>query len=250
MNRINLSKNIIKSSFLSKEGHIASSFSILDFLIVLYDEVLKEEDDFVLSKGHASLGLYAVLLEKKAITEEDFFSFASFNSILGGHPSSKKIPTVKISTGSLGHGLPFSVGVSLAKKIKNKNGKTFCLIGDGEANEGTTWESALIASSYSLDSLICIMDFNKSGERAIKLNSAVDKFKYFGWDKCLSVEDGHNQKDILACLRDCLESKGPCFIQLNTTKGKGCRPMENNPEWHHKSPASEEEMATLISSLY
>ena len=249
MNRIELCKKIINASKASKEGHIASSFSILDFLIVLYDKILTQHDDFVLSKGHASLGLYAVLQEKGLISEEDFFSFSSFNSILGGHPSSKKIPTVKISTGSLGHGLPFSCGLSLGKKIKSENGKIYCLIGDGEANEGTTWESALAASSCELSNLICVMDFNKSGERAIKMNSPLEKFKSFGWN-CIQVKDGHDQAGILDALNKLKNSEEPSFIQLDTIKGKGCTLMENNPEWHHKYPSSEEELNKILKSVY
>ncbi len=248
MDRINLCSDILKCSLLSKEGHIASSFSILDFLIALYDGELSKEDLFVLSKGHASLGLYSVLKEKGIISGEDFFSFASFNSILGGHPSSKKIPTLKISTGSLGHGLPFSCGLALGKKIKNENGKVYCLIGDGESNEGTTWESALVASSYSLENLVCVMDFNKSGERAIKIDSAYEKFQSFKWN-CLEI-DGHSHLEISKALNWTRVSKGPHFINMHTTKGKGCKIMENNPEWHHKYPNSEEELKKILESLY
>ena len=170
-----LIKNIIKTSYLNKEGHIASALSILDFLYFLYFNKKTDNDEFVLSKGHASLALYAILLEKQIITEDEFYNFSQENSILGGHPSSKKIKEIKLSTGSLGHGLPFCVGLALAKKMKNESGNIYCLIGDGEANEGTIWESALIASTHKLDNLICIMDFNKSGERAIKLDSCVNK---------------------------------------------------------------------------
>ena len=121
--RSRIAENILKTSFLNKEGHIASAFSILDILIVLFFDVMKDCDQFVLSKGHASLGLYGVLLEKGLITEDEFYSFCQKNSKLGGHPSSKKIPQVLLSTGSLGHGLPFCVGLALAKKIKKEEGK-------------------------------------------------------------------------------------------------------------------------------
>ena len=149
-----LIKNIIKTSYLNKEGHIASALSILDFLYFLYFNKKTDNDEFVLSKGHASLALYAILLEKQIITEDEFYNFSQENSILGGHPSSKKIKEIKLSTGSLGHGLPFCVGLALAKKMKNESGNIYCLIGDGEANEGTIWESALIASTHKLDNLI------------------------------------------------------------------------------------------------
>lgn len=243
-----LIKNIIKTSYLNKEGHIASALSILDFLYFLYFNKKTDNDEFVLSKGHASLALYSILLEKGIITENEFYNFSQENSILGGHPSSKKIKEIKLSTGSLGHGLPFSVGLALAKKIKNESGNIYCLIGDGEANEGTIWESALIASTHKLDNLICIMDFNKSGERAIKLNSCINKFKSFGWESFL-VKNGNNQKSISKIFDKFKNNQLPKFVQLNTIKGYGCKIMENNPEWHHKYPSSESEYLDIINNL-
>ena len=118
MNRKTLAENIIKTAFLNKEGHIASALSILDAVLLLYTKVMSDNDRFVLSKGHGSLALYATLLCIGKISEEDFFSFCQENSKLGGHPSSRKIPEIELSTGSLGHGLPFSIGLALAKKIK------------------------------------------------------------------------------------------------------------------------------------
>jgi transketolase len=251
MKRKALAEKIIKTSFLNKEGHIASALSILDIVLLLYSKHLKADDKFVLSKGHGSLALYCALLEIGKITESDFFSFCQENSKLGGHPSSKKISGVELSTGSLGHGLPFSVGLAMAKKIKKEAGCIYCLIGDGEANEGTTWESAMMASTYKLDNLVCLMDFNKSGERAIKLESCDNKFRSFGWSS-FSVNDGNSEEELQYALSSApnFSLNRPTFIQLNTIKGKGCPIMENNPEWHHKHPANEEEFNKLIQSLY
>lgn len=248
MNRRKIAENIIKTAYLNKEGHIASALSILDVVLFLYSKQMSCNDKFVLSKGHGSLALYATLLEIGKISEEDFFSFCQEDSKLGGHPSSKKIPEIELSTGSLGHGLPFSVGLAMAKKIKKEPGFIYCLIGDGEANEGTTWESALMASTYDLNNLICLMDFNRSGERAIKLNSCEEKFKSFGWNSYL-IKNGNSEKEIQHAFAYS-SSDRPYFIQLNTTKGKGCPSMENNPEWHHKHPTSESELNQLIQSLY
>lgn len=250
MNRKKLAEKIIRTAFLNKEGHIASALSILDVVLFLHTRHMKKSDRFVLSKGHGSLALYAALLQTGKITEEEFFSFCQEDSKLGGHPSSKKIPQVEISTGSLGHGLPFSVGLALSKKIKKEPGYVYCLIGDGEANEGTTWESALMASTYELDNLVCIMDFNKSGERAMKLNTCEEKFQSFGWAP-FSIRNGNNENEIYQIFSIFTHfSHGcPVFIQLNTIKGKGCPVMENNPEWHHKHPSSEIEMNQLIESL-
>lgn len=240
-------KNILKTSFLNKEGHVASALSILDVMIVLFFNWLKPQDQFVLSKGHASLALYGVLLEKGEITEKEFYSFCQKESKLGGHPSSKKLNQVLLSTGSLGHGLPFCIGLALAKKIKKEDGNVYCIIGDGESNEGTIWESALAAYTYKLNNLVCIMDFNCSGERAIKLNTCIDKFKSFGWETYL-VEQGNNENSIFKALSNLQENELPKFIQLNTVKGFGCEIMENNPEWHHKFP-SEEEYIEIINNL-
>lgn len=240
-----LIQHIITNTYLNQDGHIASALSVLDFMECFYNEVLTPQDTFVLSKGHASLALYAVLWKHGYITETEFFSFGQFDSPLGGHPSSRKLP-VKFSAGSLGHGFPFAVGIALGRKIAGRKGRVFCLIGDGEANEGTIWESALVASTQKLDNLVCLMDFNRSGERAIKLNDCVGKFTEFGWE-ALAV-NGHNKNE-MSWVMHMMPSTKPLFLQLNTIKGKGCPIMENNPEWHHKWPTTKEEYEKIILSL-
>jgi transketolase len=240
-------KNIISTSYISKEGHIASSLSILDILYVLYDKILdieklNDRDRFILSKGHASLGLYSIL-DYFNLLNYDLNDFCKFDSILGGHPSDK-IPYVESSTGSLGHGLPLAIGIAMGYKIQNFNHNVYVVIGDGEANEGTIWESAFLASHHKLNNLYCIMDYNHSGDRALKIDNIFDKFKSFNWD-CQEI-DGHNQIEIEKSLLR--KSDKPLFILANTIKGKGCKMMENNPEWHHKFP-TEEEYKKLIEQL-
>lgn len=143
-----LRKTIIKAAYESKEGHIPSALSVLDLLWVLYSGAAKsfpqepknpERDIIILSKGHASLGLYAVLAEKGFFSKDLLAGFARFDSILGGHPDRNKVPGVEASTGSLGHGLPMAVGFALGFKISGKNNRVFTIVGDGEANEGTIW---------------------------------------------------------------------------------------------------------------
>jgi len=155
-------KKIIIASSTAKEGHIPSALSILDILYVLYNNFIDinmiknkalDRERFVLSKGHASLGLYAILMENNIISENLFDDFASYNSILGGHPDTNKVLGVEASTGPLGHGFPMAVGMSLGYKIKNITSRVFVLIGDGECNEGTIWESALLASHHKLNNL-------------------------------------------------------------------------------------------------
>jgi len=245
MNRVDLAREIIQVSFERKEGHIASALSVLDFVTEYFSKD-RPDDSFIMSKGHASLALYAGLYLSDKLSIEEFRTFCEPSSSLGGHPSSRKIPSVVLSTGSLGHGLPFACGLAMAKKNKAQEGRVYCLIGDGEANEGTTWESAMFAATYSLDNLTCFMDFNKSGERAIRMEGAAKRFSAFGWS---SFEiDGHSKADIVSAIQK--SAAKPIFVQMNTVKGKGCPVMEGSPEWHHKSPSSQEELETLIKSLY
>lgn len=246
-----LKKTILQLATISREGHISTAFSALDILWVLYDRVLKvdpknpnfqDRDSFVLSKGHASIGLYVVLAEKGFITQEELQSFGKFDSKLGGHPDRTKIPGVETSTGSLGHGMPMAVGIAMAMKIQKRRNKVYVLIGDGECNEGTIWESALLAAQHKLANLYCIVDYNHSNDRSISLGDIGKKFESFGWDT--AIIDGHDHAQIYSALA----AKGtdrPLAIIANTVKGKGVKSMEHNPEWHHKSPKPEELEALL-----
>jgi transketolase len=177
MTKINeLKKQIVLAAHAAGSGHIPSAFSILDIVWTLYDKILKPEDRFILSKGHGCLALYAVLVEKGYFPKEQLMTFAKHDSILGGHPDRNKIPGVIASTGSLGHGLPMAVGVALAKKIKKQPGRVFCLVGDGEMNEGSCWEACLLAAHHKLDNLIIFVDYNYSTDRALTLDNLKDKF--------------------------------------------------------------------------
>jgi transketolase len=247
----NIIKKIVDIATLKKEGHIPSSLSILDLMYVLYDKILdvesikenkEDRDRFILSKGHASLGLY-VILEHFGILKEDINTFCDFNSKLGGHPTDK-IFGVESSTGSLGHGLPIGVGLALGYKIKEYKKKIYVLIGDGEANEGTIWESVLLANHHKLNNLICIIDYNHSNDRALTLGDLSSKFLYSGWN--VWITDGHNQEEIYKIING--PSDKPLCIIANTTKGKGISLMENNHEWHHKFP-NEQEYKIIINNL-
>lgn len=241
--RDTLIKRLIDISYKAKEGHIASSLSVLDILYVLYDKILDNKNHFILSKGHSSLGLYTIL-EHFNLLDGDLETYCQFNSNLGGHPSNK-IKNVTASTGSLGHGLPMGVGIAIGEKIKKSDKKVFVIIGDGESNEGTIWESALLGSHHKLNNLYCIMDYNHSNDRALMINNVIDKFKSFNWE-CIEV-DGHNQDELYQALSKKSLDK-PIFILANTIKGKGCGVMENNHEWHHKSP-NDEEYKEIIKNI-
>ncbi|MCL4367011.1 transketolase [Patescibacteria group bacterium] len=249
-----LKRLIVQAAKTAGEGHIPSAFSILDILWVLYERVLKVDpkhpdnpnrDRFVLSKGQASLGLYAILSNKGFFPKSYFKTYSQFSSILGGHPDSNKIPGVEASTGSLGHGLPMAVGMALGLKILGNRSKVFCLVGDGECNEGSIWESILIAAHHQLDNLACIVDYNHSTDRALQLGNLKQKFNSFGWETVRI--NGHNHQEIYQALKQKTDKKPYCVI-AQTIKGYGCKLMENNPAWHHKAP-NEEEFKEIMEQL-
>ncbi|MFA6171825.1 MAG: transketolase [Patescibacteria group bacterium] len=250
-----LKKRIIKTVYAKKEGHIPSAFSILDILWVLYDRVLRIDpakpndparDRFILSKGHASIGLFSILANKGFFDFKEFENFADYDSPLGGHPDCNKVPGVEASTGSLGHGMPIAVGVALGEKIKKTGVKVYTIIGDGESNEGTIWEAALLAGHHKLSNLTCIVDYNHSTDPAIKVHDFTEKFKAFGWE---SFEvDGHDQEALFEAFMKNSGGK-PKAIIANTVKGRGIKKIESDMlAWHHKRP-SEEELDEFIKEL-
>ena len=250
-----LRQKILEVASVTKEGHVPSAFSILDILWVLYDRVLRVDpktkqdpgrDIFILSKGHAALGLYAILAQKGFFPVAELDAFCTRDGILGGHPHRTKVPGVEASTGSLGHGLPMAVGIGLAQRILKKDKRIFCLIGDGESNEGSVWEAAAIASHHNLSNLCCIVDYNHSTDAALKMGSIAEKFTSFGW--AVREVDGHNQDEVYGVLSDASADRPVCVV-ANTTKGYGSPVMEQFPAmWHHRSPTAEE-LPEMISAL-
>lgn len=243
-----LRKKIIKISHSAKSSHIGSSLSIVDILIVLYQNILKK-NIFILSKGHACLALYCVLQKYNYISNKVLESYGKNKTILLSHVS-HKVPGVEFSTGSLGHGLPYAAGRALAEKINNKKKNIYVLISDGELNEGTTWESLLFASQHKLDNLIVIVDYNKIQsldftKNILKLEPLRKKFTSFG---CfVKVIDGHNYSQIYKSLLFKNKNK-PYVIIANTIKGKGVKFMENSILWHYKSP-TDQELRKAINEL-
>jgi len=242
-NTIKLSKQIRKDvlylSYLKKTAHLGSSLSCADIISYVYQTVVKKnsQNKFILSKGHAATSLYSALFRKKFISKKIFMSYCNPGSLLEEHPS-PKINGVECATGSLGHGLPFGCGIALANKIKGNDYKTLVLISDGECNEGTTWESALFAASQRLSNLVLFIDYNKwqatgRSEEIMMIKPLHEKFKSFGWDAI--VIDGNNIKQIdKAFLK---RNKRPKVIVANTIKGKGVSVMEDNNNWHYRSPS-------------
>ena len=247
---IEIRKSILQSCSASGEGHIPSCFSVVEILAELYSNTLKyrkddpqwaDRDYFILSKGHASLALYAVLAKVGFISEAELLDFAKYESRLGGHPDRNKVPGVEASTGSLGHGFPFAAGIALGLKIKHKSNQVYVLIGDGEANEGTIWETAMVAAHRRLDNLVGILDDNQSTGRCLPLTDVAKKWDAFGWK--VHEVDGHNNVEIRTAFQSIARDKpaSPVMIVAHTIKGKGSHLLENNSfAWHHKSPSPAE----------
>jgi len=248
MNRKSIIKKIIDICYINKEGHLGSSLSVLDILYVLYKNYIKNitsknRNRLILSKGHSVLGFYVILNEFNLLNE-DINNFCKFDSNIGGHPSDK-LKGVEVSTGSLGHGLPVGIGMAMSYKIQNYNNQIYVIVGDGEMNEGSIWEALLLAPQHNLNNITCILDYNRSNDRALKIDNIQNKLKAFNWH-CIEI-DGHDHAQIHEAL-DYKHDNKPTFIIANTVKGKGIHFMENNPEWHHKIP-NESEYREIIDIL-
>ena len=228
-----LKRDIVLAAHRAGSGHIPSAFSILDIVWTLYNDVMLSDDRFILSKGHGCLALYAVLAEKQIISKESLDTFAH-DGILGGHPDRNKVPGVMASTGSLGHGLPIAVGIAMAKKIKKEPGRVFVLVGDGELNEGSCWESLLIAEQHNLNNLTIIIDQNRTSP--ITLHDLQGRLRSFGlMTFIIDGHDGPKQFKPTAVLL----IGAPTALIARTQKGWGCHRMYT-PDWHHRAPNAEE----------
>jgi transketolase len=244
-----LRKKIVEIVHRSKEGHIPSSFSIVDIINHLYENELRynsqnpdwgERDYFILSKGHGCAGLYVVLEKFGFISSEDLQNYSSFQGILGGHPDMTKVPGVEASTGSLGHGFPTAIGLALGLRIQNKNNRIFCLIGDGECHEGTIWESANVGANQKLGNLCAIIDWNKSGAQLMPVDDVPSRWRAFGWETY--VIDGHSHEELtktFSSLNLSVDGK-PKAVICNTIKGKGVSFLEGHGIWHHRIPSRQE----------
>ena len=208
--------------------HIAPAFSIIELLIAVYDHI-GHGDKFILSKGHGCLSLYALLRQR------------GLNPGLSHHPDLDSKNGIEATTGSLGHGLPIGLGMAMARKKRGLNGRIYVLVGDGECQEGTTWECALLAAHHKLDNLTVIIDRNylqalDLTETILPLGSLWHKFAAFGWHPI--TINGHNFEDIFYALNQ--KAKRPKVIIAETVKGKGLGTGEANPKWHNYLPEGEE----------
>lgn len=206
------------------EAHVGGSFSMIETLLALHEEIMDQEDKFILSKAHASYP-YQIYLKEQG-----------FNPEITTHLELDQKNSIHCTTGSLGHGLPMAVGMALARKKINKSGSIYVMVGDGECQEGTTWESLLISAKFQLDNLILLIDYNKiqaldSVQNILPLESFSAKFKAFNWD-VREVLDGHDFEQIISTLQSARNKKKPLAVILHTIKGKGVEAFENSADWH------------------
>ena len=257
----NIRKNIVEMVYSASSGHPGGSLSITDILTVLYFHEMnvninnpkdEDRDRLVLSKGHCSPALYAVLAEKGYFPKEDLKTFRKIDSYLQGHPDMKKIPGVDMSSGSLGQGLSVSNGMALAGKLDKKDYRVYCVMGDGEIEEGEVWEAAMTSSHYKLDNLCVIVD-NNNLQIDGKINEVMSpypidkKFESFGFN-VINI-NGHDFNEIINALETAKKIKEkPTVIIAKTIKGKGISYMENEASWHGKAP-NEEQYNIAIEEL-
>ncbi|MDP2913424.1 MAG: transketolase [Candidatus Omnitrophota bacterium] len=249
---IEIRKDIIKMLALAGSGHTGGSLSIVEILLALYyykmkndpaDPLLKNRDRFLLSKGHACPALYAVLAHKGYFPKEKLWTLRKLGSQLQGHPQ-MGLPGIEISSGSLGQGLSIANGMALAARLDKLSIKVYCLMGDGETNEGQVWEAAMTGAHYRLDNICGIIDYNKLQIDGFccevkDMGSYINKWNAFGWN---TIEtDGHDLEKIMDALDEADRTKGmPTMVIAHTVKGKGVSFVENKVEWHGIAPKKEE----------
>lgn len=261
-------RHILRMTAAAGSGHPGGSLSAADILTALYFRVLRldatrpdwtERDRFVLSKGHGAPALYAVLAERGFFPVAELESLRRLGSRLQGHPDMKSTPGVEASTGSLGQGLSFAVGLALAGKLDRASWRVYALLGDGETQEGQIWEAAMAASHYRLDNLTAFLDHNGLQidgpvDKVMSISPVEEKWRAFGW-RVLSI-DGHDLGAILRAtsaagkssvdVAENSEDRGrPTIIIARTIKGRGVSFMENRAEWHGKAPNAEQLEAAL-----
>jgi transketolase len=239
-------------------GHIGSSMSLVEIMRVLYDDVLRYRpaeprwpgrDRMILSKGHGCLALYAILADKGFIPVETLDTFCRRDSILGGHPEASKVPGVEASTGSLGHGLSYGLGMALAARIERRDTRIFVVMGDGEIDEGSVWEAAMCAGKHRLGNLTALIDYNKvqsagPTSEIQDLEPLADKWRSFGF--AVEEVDGHDVSALRRSLRRLpLDPGKPSAVICHTVKGKGIPFAEGDANWHHKAKVPADLVARL-----
>ena len=246
-------KDIIEQVYSANSGHPGGSLSIADIMAVLYFDELnineknpkwEDRDRLILSKGHCSPALYGALAERGYFGKEDLKGFRNINSKLQGHPNMNDVPGVDMSSGSLGQGLSVANGIAISGKMDNKSYRVYCILGDGEIEEGQVWEAAMASNKYNLDNLCVIVDNNNlqidgTIEEVMSSYPIDKKFESFGFN--VITINGHDIQEIKNAFNQARNTKGkPTCIIAKTIKGKGVAFMENQVGWHGKAPNQEQ----------
>lgn len=248
-----LRHRIIKTSHESRTPHLGSCLSCTDLLVYFYWRVLNIDpknpkdpcrDRFILSKGHAAPALFQVLAEREFFPRSDLNSYGENGSLFGEHPPTPDaLPGIEAATGSLGHGLPMGLGMALAARISKQPYRVYAVLSDGECNEGSVWEAALLAAAQKVSNLTVAVDYNKwqatgRSNEVLGLAPLADKWRAFGW--CVSEIDGHDFGQIDTAIRTHAEDPRPKIVIANTVKGRGVSYMEDDNNWHYRIPTAEE----------
>lgn len=249
-----LRARIIETSFKTKTPHLGSCLSCVDILTAIYFGVLRidsqdpsnlNRDRFILSKGHGAMGLFHVLAERGFYPLSSLDSYGEDGSVFAEHPPTPDyLAGIEAATGSLGHGLPLGLGMAMAGRIQDQSYNVYVVLGDGECNEGSVWEAAMLAAAQKINNVCIIIDFNKwqatgRSTQVMALDSLVDKWRAFGWNT-MEV-DGHNFEELLGALTLFPHVNGqPSAIIAHTIKGKGVSFMEDDNNWHYRIPTYEE----------
>lgn len=254
-------KEILEILEVAGSGHPGGSLSAVEIFIALYGAVMNHRpaqphwegrDRLVVSKGHITPAVYVTLANYGYFPKEELKTFRKFGSRLQGHVH-KKVPGVEFNTGSLGHGLSYANGVAMAARLKGADFKTYCLMGDGEIQEGSVWEAAMTASHFKLDNVCAIVDYNKVQENGLvndikNLEPLADRWASFGWNVC--EIDGNDLPRVIKAFETFKQTKGkPAVVIANTLKGKGVPFMELKSAWHGKAP-NKEQLAEALKVLY
>ena len=257
---VEIRKGIIEAVYWAQSGHPGGSLSVADILTVLYFNEMnideknpnwENRDRLVLSKGHCSPALYSCLANKGYFPIEDLKAFRKIDSYLQGHPDKNKVPGVDMTTGSLGQGLSAANGMAIAAKMDNKDYRVYCILGDGEIEEGQIWEAAMTSNKYKLDNLCVIVDNNNlqidgTIEEVMSSYPIDEKFRSFGFE--IIKIDGHDIEEITKAFEVAKNIKGkPTCIIAKTIKGKGISYMENQVGWHGKAPNEEQYKEAMVS---
>ncbi len=246
-------RRVIEMSHRAGTPHLGSSLSCVDVLVAAYWSALRIDpanptdagrDRFILSKGHAALALYVTLAERGFFAEEILDEYNRDGGRLAEHPGPGCVPGVEAATGSLGHGLPIGLGMALAGRINKQNYRVFVLMSDGECNEGSVWEAALLAPAQKIDNLAIVIDYNKwqataRSNETMALAPLREKWQAFGWSA--TEIDGHDMSALCDVLSRVPDGSGkPIAVIANTVKGRGVSFMEDDNNWHYRIPTEEE----------